>query len=678
MRIFRLLFFLAVAMIGLGIVLAVYNYLIVGATISPLAAVPEDAVFILETNEPIAGWKQLSSSPMWQHLRKNAYFEAMTRDAAYLDKLIDENRAIFDLVGSDRSVIISAHLTSAKNYDFLYSVDLGKASRLSALQQLLSSLSDKRTKITQREYQGVPVTVITDTKTKSALHLAFYQNLLLTSYTAKLIDHSITAVQNPASALALTAIKNEIGQSGAARIYFQYALLDEFMRCFMDAPNDAVNDLSRQLVYSGLDFAIDNSGALSAKGITLINDTIASYFQALLRSGTGKTDIASVAPQRTAFYLGLGFSSFGDFSYNLQGVLRKTMGGTYSEYEKNIQKIEKFLKIKLSEHFFGWISDEVAFVQVQPGILGKDNEFAVVLKAKNSQMAKQNLDFIAGQIRKRTPVKFKAIQYEGYPINYLSLKGFFKIVMGKMFSRLERPYYTIIEDFVIFSNHPQTLKSIISDYKAGLTLANWRPFQLFRSQFDTKSNVFIYTNIPTLFPSLKTFADDKTWAAMVKNRQFITCFNQIGLQLTKKSDRFATTLHFGFTDPARLPQPAFATAAGTAYLVDEATGNLLDSLTDAQILEAAPDSEALWLDQISPDDLDAKEYTEKYPDGKPKFIVGLKNGLKHGDYREFYPSGNIRIKGRFRADQKDGLWKEYDEAGNIISKTRYKNGQIEP
>ena len=52
---------------------------------------------------------------------------------------------------------------------------------------------------------------------------------------------------------------------------------------------------------------------------------------------------------------------------------------------------------------------------------------------------------------------------------------------------------------------------------------------------------------------------------------------------------------------------------------------------------------------------------KKYEDGKVKFEVELKDGLKHGDYREYYPNGNLKIKGKFKKGIQTGTWKVYEE-----------------
>ena len=35
--------------------------------------VPEDAIYVITTPDPIKGWKDISGSKMWTHLRTNTY-----------------------------------------------------------------------------------------------------------------------------------------------------------------------------------------------------------------------------------------------------------------------------------------------------------------------------------------------------------------------------------------------------------------------------------------------------------------------------------------------------------------------------------------------------------------------------------------------------------------------------
>ena len=67
------------------------------------------------------------------------------------------------------------------------------------------------------------------------------------------------------------------------------------------------------------------------------------------------------------------------------------------------------------------------------------------------------------------------------------------------------------------------------------------------------------------------------------------------------------------------------------------------------------------LPEIFPTDLSASKFVKKYPSGKIKYEVELKNGKKHGDYEEYYENGNLKRKGKFKNGVQVGTCKAYDE-----------------
>ena len=57
-----------------------------------------------------------------------------------------------------------------------------------------------------------------------------------------------------------------------------------------------------------------------------------------------------------------------------------------------------------------------------------------------------------------------------------------------MLSKLDKPYYTIIDGHVIFSNHPQTIKNVIDDYVEENTLGKSIEYYNFSKQFEKNSS----------------------------------------------------------------------------------------------------------------------------------------------------------------------------------------------
>lgn len=137
--------------------------------------------------------------------------------------------------------------------------------------------------------------------------------------------------------------------------------------------------------------------------------------------------------------------------------------GQWNTYDASLQKLNKFLKIDVLDIFTSWIGNEIALIK--PECAGEQPMQTVILAihSKDIDYAQDQLNYLSEQIRLRTPVKFRNINYNGYTINYLSLKGFFRLFAGGLFDRLEKPYYTIIGDYVLFSNSPAALTTTIKN-----------------------------------------------------------------------------------------------------------------------------------------------------------------------------------------------------------------------
>jgi hypothetical protein len=618
-----------------------------------MSLVPPDAVYIIATDEPIESWREISRSAIWQHLRKQPYFGALTEGTNALDSIIDQNSELFKLLGS-RNVLVSAHVYKPTDYDFLFVVDLESAARLTFLQEYLVALPFPGFNLAKRDFDGTVIYEFRNRKSGVLISAAFVENLMICSFQGKLVENALLQrtnpqlVQNP----KFVQVSKKTSDSGLFKLFFNYAYLDDYFRCYMP-PNDFIDGISRELAFTGGNFYTKDNRWLRISGLTNLPDSVHSYYRALLQAGQGRMSVHEVLPQRTANYLTLTCKDFSVF-YNSFEEKYKEDAAAWSDYQRNIQQIERFLKLDFRESFINWIGEEVAIVQLQPESSRGEKDYAVFIKAKDKIIGREKLDFVGEQIRKRTPMKFIETEYKGYPIKYLTVKFFFRLFLEKLFKKLERPYFTYIGDYVVFSNHPQTLKNIIDDYEAGRTLIAQQGFSELIDQVSRAGSIFMYMQMPVMFPSMRTMVAPATWASMNTNKAYINCFEHVGLQLIGDGDVFDTQLLVRFNAEAReiapvLNEPVIAdeedTAATTLKQMDFIIG-----------------------------DINAKVQTDYYPDGTKKREVETRDGFKHGDYREYHPNGRIKVRGRYRNDKADGTWRYYDTDGREIDKKRFDSG----
>ncbi len=636
--------------------------------------IPADAIYCIATSHPIKMWKDVSESNTWQHLQKNSYFAHLTSAAENLTDLVKGNDLLVNLVGST-SLIASAHMTEPKKYDFLFLLDLQNASGIKFLNEYLSSFVASGYLVRKQKYKGEDIIILYNTSDKSSLYLSMPGSYLIASYTRNLLTKALDlqGTEHKSSKELFFAVDDEPEKTDKLQLYLNYSMLPRFMASYSDGKNEYVNRLAQALRTSSMDLTVEED-MIRAKGETFINDTIESYVKTLASSGKGASEFLTVAPERTAFFMSMGFSSFGEFFKNFENNLQHDVT-EYASYKQSMKQVESYLNINIQENVINWIGDEVAVLEMQSAGKGLDNETAVLLKADNIEKALSNLSRIEKMVRRKTPVKFKTVEYKGYSIRYLGVKNLFKVVLGKFFARYDKPYYTVISNFVVFSTHPQVLESMIDDYVEKRTLARSEDFRSFRNEFENESAAFIYINTPILFNSMKTLADVPTRTSMENNKDYIVCFRHAGFQLVPGKEGFKTLFIEKFVGPVSEQIEGEPRTTVQENLEQDTAAAELEADKITEEIKPNP-SDPMELPYIYVKNVNAKFYEEFFADSTTHFKVGLKGGFKDGSFKEYHPNGKVKMTGQFNRDKRDGTWRLYDETGKQIMKRNYDEGKV--
>ena len=614
--------------------------------------VPNDAVMVVETQDPINHWQTFSASNLWQGIKTFPAFAEITESADLMDDVIKSNQQVFALLGQ-KHLLISAHMTKAKDYDFVYYADMKEASKSDVLKASLTSIIKQFDYThTVRTYNGIEVNEFLDPKSRDVLSIAFINNYLVCSYSKLLIDKVVDASLNPSAQTGLDTRFTEVNQltsaDGMCRIFINYNTFHQYLGVYMEDVAD-VKSLFSSLFYTGLDVNLDND-LLLADGYSIVNDSLSSYLQALSISGKSNTDAEKVFSDKTSFFLSLGFNDFNSFYSNLEKTLQKD-AKAYAEQQAALHKLEKLLNSKIQNNWFDWIGSEVAIAQYETDVLiGNKVRSIMAIKANNINAARENLALIEKQIRKRTPIRFNDVNYNGYDIKYLEVKGLFKVVLGKLFSKIEKPYYTIIGDYVVLSDDPKTLLLTVDDYIAQKTLSNKVDYRDFRSKFASQTSVLAYISPNHHFANFKGLLNSESWKSTQKNQAYVRCFEHIGLSLSGDGDRMRTVMGTQFLPWTTKPE------------IVDTTDNDVDTLTRMD----------LFLIQNFQNNMN----TTYWENGNPRISAEMDGNLMDGVYAEYYENAVIRIKGKYRNGLKQGTWKYYKPDGSFDRKEKYIDGAL--
>ena len=627
--------------------------------------VPADAAYILETDDPFGAWEEIINSKAWNFLKSNVLLAEINKNIESVDSIVTSKRFLLRLLGS-RKILLSCHAYKTGSYAFLFVVDLKKASKLGGLKNSLNKLTGDEISFTQRSYREHEIFEMSDTKSGDIYYFSLIKNQLIFSSVHSLVEASIDQLDKLTLGRDLNYIEVSRRTSGKGlfSVCINHHYFSDYVTTQLGKPNDFVNQLASYLYYTSASFNIDESGNLQLSGYASVRDTAGSYIKALITSGQGPHEVVNLAPARTASLVNIGFSNVSKLYQNINISLDDQ---TRQSLESTINRTEKKLKISIEKNLLNWIDDEIVLLQTQPSNLGRQNEFALLFKAKSIRTARENLDILADQVKKNSPVRFKEIQYKGYAINYLHIPGIFKLMFGKLLSRLEKPYYAMVDKFVIFSNHPQTIKSIIDDFENGNTLAGKEQVNQFIGDFSAESVILLYLQTPVLFGNLKEFVSAQTWASLNDNKRYLECFPNVGIQVEHDKALLKFDLQAEF-------DPVYEEFIPVKYLFDPVSYYFEDTVIKFPLVHnETDDAEPV----IVINDLDLPVHEEFYDNGNIRLSVELRNGLKHGTYKEYYENGELKIRGRYRNDLMDGTWKYYGENGKLTETRAYQDGEKE-
>lgn len=634
--------------------------------INPIYLIPKDAVFIIDTKRPIDTWDEVSASPIWKHLQTNTSIKKASKNIASFDQTFQDQKNIIDFIG-ERDLLISVHVYKPKKYGLLYVADLQKLSKLRFLKTAISKLAGDNFKVTKRVFKEHEIIELYNKKKRETLHISFIKNQLIASYTHVLVENSINQYTNPKIGrdVNFVEIKKETDDSGFFNVFIQHKYLDQFLNCFTKASDlTYYNNIKNTLYYSGFDLSLIEGSIIQAIGYTNVNEASQTYLKAIQKSGKGKRTVAKIAPKNTSLYFSVGFDSFDEFHNNVE-ELQKENPKQFEIYSNQSKAIEEKLDINLKKHIYSWIGDEIALLHFSSTLSKNKKDIAVVIKTDDIDDAKENLQHILSKIKENTPLKYKQINYQGYPINFFDLKGFFKMLAGNMFSKMEKPYFTIIDDYVVFSTSPNTLKSVINDNIIGYTLNTSDKFEEFNYHFEKKSSIYTYINTPLIYNELLDISDRKTRVELQNNKNYITCFSQMGLQLISDGGLFKTNITTSYQNPKTLPEELQKEIQLKKELLEK-----IKPQKDS-VIELNTDT-AFILPEIHPSDLSASEYKEFYNDKTLKFEVELDDGMLDGYFKMYYPNGKLKLKGQFKKGKQSGTWRAYNkETGKQIFKKRF-------
>lgn len=635
-----------IILILLGILAGIYYLLLKPLEkMRGIYMIPDNAAFILAIDEPLKTWDKILSSPFIEELKENKSVVSLSETIATANAQIKKQQKIINILGVN-SILMSGHMEQG-GLSLLYVFDIPKASNFSSLSKYLEYFLNKKYDITHRTYETHKITELYDLKKRTTTYVAFIKNQMLMSDNHDMIEKAIVQHNKPVIGRDhnFIDISKKIQGKGVMQLYLQYKYLYHLLAAPYNEEQEYLQLLCNSLNYTGLSLDLSDEKNMVFEGYTNMNDSVNPLFEALRENKNAKMSACKIIPQKTTYYISMAFDDFNEFYSNMQDKIKQSDDQQSKDYLAQANELEKQFDIDIHEDFIDMVDDELWMLSLAPPPGLSESSTAFIIKAKNNRTAIKKMDHICNQVKKNTPIKFKEYDYKGYGIKYIAAGWFLKLLFSNALDELDKPYYIVIDEYIIFSDLPYTLKTIIDDYENGKTLFNAAHYTDMKNKTKNKGSLFYYIQ-PLLMNS---------------TTPYLSNIAQANLQMINKEPLLQTRL---------LLQPADENL--NAYYKQIKTTKatpFTDKKTTASTKEIMP------IPKIYIDDLDANSYSEHYETGELKFEVNIKNGKVHGRYKAYYKNGETKIRGRFRDGKKDGTWVYYAEDGGVLKKITFGKGK---
>lgn len=658
-KFFKVILWIIFIIIIISCAVLIYLHFTRSDRIDPLSRVPQDAVFIAETQNLTKTWEATVKTEFWQQLVTSDYLEEFRSDINYADSLLQYNKTI-SLLLKNRKIAFSIHQLNNEEYDFLCIIDLQDATRLTFITKAAKLLGYS---VIEKIYNNYKLFELTDNETNDKYYVGIINNLLTFSFSNKIIQNSLNIEEEEwRYNLNFQEVKGMGKSNNLMKFYINYSQVASFYNLFMDDDEGSIEEFVSSIYYSAFDLTI-NDNRLNLTGFTNINDSLNSYIRAISKTAPSQVSAHSIIPVSTAAFISINFDDFDEFYTNLMNEYHAENAEDLNKYNKQIKNIESLLEINLQEDFFSWIGNEIMLIKIRPFPGYSKDEWMMSIHCNSKDKAYERLNHMVNKIDENSPLRYKSEEYKNFIIGNLNVSGMFNLLFGKLFESIDKPYFIFIEDFVLFANSPEVLKRFIDNYLKGKTLYQRSNYQAIFHELEYKGNITAYINMPNFYQYMYSYSNAENRKILKDKKNVVMGFSDIGCQLISKDGLINTII-------------------ATNYDASSSIGLEIEKMEEAVEFSLSNQYyiELEFVPFISNEDNPVSgKYTEYYTDSILKIEGLFKDSLMVNIWRSYYDNGNITSTVNYKDNIPDGIAYFYfnDNNQTTMAEMEFDNGRLE-
>jgi len=498
-------------------------------------AIPNNAAIIVECKQIKNVYEKISqTNMMWEDLKSTELFSKLNTQLNHIDSLITNNKTIEQLL-TNNSVYISAHVSGAHSFDFLYTVSLPTVRDESKVEDFFYSIKGNKEPLA-RNYDGVNIRTL-HSKNKDSLNFAILNGVIMMSKSQNLVESAIRQLKSGASLKADPMINKILTTSGKnvdANIYINYHYLPEVINRFTAATaSHKLKAVSNFAYFSGWDIRI-KPNAIMLSGFTQPDNSPSGFLNLFGNQKQQEIKLTKVIPSNTSMMMFWGISNMKSFYHDYKKHLSAK---NYSQsYDRRIDEINNKYHINIVQSMLEWINNEMALIITESYSDDFSNNTYAVFHSNDIDNTLTTLLHLTDTINKKDKVKLDTASFYNHTIVHIHLHELLPQLLGNSFAMLKESYYCAIGDYIVFGNSKEALKNFIANYENGKTLENDKNYKTFSENISSEAGVYIYSAIGRSTNIYKSFLNDELAKDIEDHKELFQKFEAIGIQFTMNNN----------------------------------------------------------------------------------------------------------------------------------------------
>ncbi len=424
---------------------------------------------ILETSQYQKTLEELEKASYYQDLKSISILRKWERGLKFMDSLFHATDSYADLLNKAH-IVSGAQVTSNESADWLYALDAYESSF--DVQQFIDELLPTNTVKTL--YRGRTIYNLSF-EDGQAISISVFRELILMSPITILVESGIEQLDNIRSSIAespsFVQVAREIKHTEERLIlYLNLETISSLTSVLTKSNPRAILGLMSMGKWMGLDTRFLEKGFMMSGHLHPPKEN--KFLQALAKQAAPKNSrIAEYLPQNIGAMLYLGWNDFEEF---------------YKAYQdKTDEDFEKY--------FLPWIGQEVTLFIEDP--TDDENDFVkdklVFIQSTDTALTWKLLHQYAHQFG-----ELDEQAYQNFMITQIAANSPLKALFGEDLNPLQNPYYTIIDNYVVFANARTTLEGWIKSFNTRQLILELPEYHAFFEQAKNKSNIYALLNTP--------------------------------------------------------------------------------------------------------------------------------------------------------------------------------------